>query len=246
MRTDWLLGQPFAHRGLHDAQKPENSLAAIEAAAEHGYGVELDVRLLADNRPVVFHDADLERMTGNKGLVSAHTSTTIKELRLLGTDQTPPLLDQVLEVTAGHVPLYIEVKNEASPGLLEMTILKALERAEKRQGRRGPWAIASFNPAILVWFRETAPWLPRGQIAMAAAHYKNMNLFKKRRLARLGYARRADPDFIAYDLRGLPNKWVQRERDKGRAVIAWTARNPGDMARALELADNVVFEGFRP
>ena len=40
-------GQNIAHRGLYDAAQgiPENSLAAFRAAAEGGYGAELDTRL---------------------------------------------------------------------------------------------------------------------------------------------------------------------------------------------------------
>ena len=51
-----LLSWKYAHRGLHDAEKPENSLAAFRAALEHGYGVELDLHLLADGNLGVMHD----------------------------------------------------------------------------------------------------------------------------------------------------------------------------------------------
>lgn len=54
-----LLGWKYAHRGLHDEKKPENSLAAFRAALEHGYGAELDLHLLADGNLGVMHDSDL-------------------------------------------------------------------------------------------------------------------------------------------------------------------------------------------
>ena len=56
----------FAHRGLYDekAGVPENSLAAFRAAAEHGYGAELDVRLTRDGSAVISHDGSTLRMTG--------------------------------------------------------------------------------------------------------------------------------------------------------------------------------------
>src|SRR6476661_10526019 len=53
----------FAHRGLHSgAAFPENSLIAFAAALERGAGIECDLRLTADNRVIVFHDADAWRM----------------------------------------------------------------------------------------------------------------------------------------------------------------------------------------
>ena len=44
---------------------PENSLAAFAAAAEAGYGIELDVQLTLDNKAVVCHDPDLLRVAGD-------------------------------------------------------------------------------------------------------------------------------------------------------------------------------------
>ena len=53
----------FAHRGLHYGSAfPENSLIAFAAALEFGAGIECDLRLTADERIVVFHDADAWRM----------------------------------------------------------------------------------------------------------------------------------------------------------------------------------------
>src|SRR3954471_19739401 len=52
-----------AHRGA-PTERPENTLAAFEAAIAAGAGaVEFDVRLTADGRPVVLHDATLDRTT---------------------------------------------------------------------------------------------------------------------------------------------------------------------------------------
>jgi glycerophosphoryl diester phosphodiesterase len=58
-----LWSTRYAHRGLHDRENtlPENSLAAFAAAAEAGYGFELDINLTTDDQVVVFHDDDLKR-----------------------------------------------------------------------------------------------------------------------------------------------------------------------------------------
>ena len=49
----------YAHRGLHDKAKPENSLAAFQAAMEQGYGSELDVHLMKDGNLAIIHDSSL-------------------------------------------------------------------------------------------------------------------------------------------------------------------------------------------
>ena len=75
----------YAHRGLFGGDVPENSLAAFADAVKAGYGIELDVQLSADGEVMVFHDATLERMTGEKGKLSEYTLDQLRTLRLNGT-----------------------------------------------------------------------------------------------------------------------------------------------------------------
>ena len=51
---DAFLQAPIAHRGLHDenAQRAENSRAAILAAVERGYSVEIDLQLSSDGHAI--------------------------------------------------------------------------------------------------------------------------------------------------------------------------------------------------
>ena len=67
----WLTARPIAHRGYHDMnrQRWENTLSAFDAAIERGFAIECDVHLSKDEVPVVFHDLDLKRLTGEDGHV---------------------------------------------------------------------------------------------------------------------------------------------------------------------------------
>ena len=57
----------IAHRGL-SAYAPENTLSAIRAAHEAGFRwVELDVQLLGDGEPVIWHDASVNRCSDGRG-----------------------------------------------------------------------------------------------------------------------------------------------------------------------------------
>ena len=88
----------YAHRGLYNNQGgvPENSLPAFHAAAEKGYGVELDVQLSLDGQVVVFHDDTLDRVTGVHGNVVDFSRSQLQQMRLLGTEETIPLFTDVL------------------------------------------------------------------------------------------------------------------------------------------------------
>lgn len=71
-----------AHRGFHLVH-PENSLAAIRAAAEVGASfAEIDVRHTADEQLVLMHDDTVDRTTDGSGEVSALSYAEIAALRL--------------------------------------------------------------------------------------------------------------------------------------------------------------------
>src|SRR5262245_61547190 len=109
----WLTARPIAHRGYHDIARgrPENTLAAFEAAIEARYAIECDLHISSDGVPIVFHDDDLERLTGEVGCVRDRTAKEIGKLRVSKTTERIPTLDELLELTAGRVPLVIELKH---------------------------------------------------------------------------------------------------------------------------------------
>ncbi|MBQ5799377.1 MAG: hypothetical protein IIW18_01550, partial [Oscillospiraceae bacterium] len=108
-----LEGWRYAHRGLHDAAQgiPENSMTAFRRAVEHGFGAELDVHLLADGSLAVFHDSDLQRMTGREGKIEDLTAADLADYRLNGTEETIPAFAEVLALfEAAKLPLIVELK----------------------------------------------------------------------------------------------------------------------------------------
>ncbi len=220
----WLLEQPIAHRGLHDnLAVPENSLAAFSAAIRAGMPIELDVHLLADQQVVVFHDDDLARMTGTEGLLAARDTPTLRSLRLLQTQEPIPLFAEVLRLVDGAVPLLIELKSmRLRVGELERAVLQAL------QGYGGAFALQSFNPLSVAYFRRHAPSICRGQLS----------------LGRVGVPLtwRTRPDFIAYRVENLPNRSVSRLQRSGTPLLAWTICDWKQYERACALADNYIFE----
>jgi glycerophosphoryl diester phosphodiesterase len=234
----WLLERPIAHRGLHDADRPENSLEAFEAAVEAGHPIELDVRGLADGQIAVFHDADLERMTGRPGAIELLCADDLAHRKLLGSARIP-LLAEVLELVRGRVPLVIDVKNDRRVAALEPDLGRAL------RGYHGPVALQSFNPLTLAWFRRHTPQHLRGQLA---SDFQNVSLpaYERFVLRRLLLAPLSLPDYVGYDLHCLPYWAPSVARRLGLPLIAWTVRTHDDLALATQRADNYIFESIRP
>ena len=93
----------FAHRGLFDNQtRCENSLSAFEAAAQAGYGIELDLQMTADGKIVVFHDDDLQRMCSSPLVIEQATYAQLQEYNLGETFEKIPLFSQVLAQVNGR------------------------------------------------------------------------------------------------------------------------------------------------
>ncbi|NLO87433.1 MAG: glycerophosphodiester phosphodiesterase [Firmicutes bacterium] len=235
----WLVQRPIAHRGFHDIEAgvPENSLLAARRAMERGYAIELDVLNTADNQVVVFHDYNLKRMTGVDAKVKDVTWQQIQQLKLLGTDESIPSLAQFLELVAGRVPLLIEVKNEGAVGPLEQAIIDAL------RGYPGDFAIQSFNPFVMQYFRKHAPEFVRGQLS---SNFKGESLawWKKFLLRNLLLNAISQPEVVAYDFGKLPKWFARRLRKKGYYLLTWTVRSREEYAEAMKTFDNVIFEGF--
>ncbi len=220
-----LAAHAYAHRGLHDGAVPENSLAGFRAAIAAGLGIECDIRKSSDGRAVVFHDAELERLTGRAGATGACPVGELTGMRLTGSEETIPTLRDTLELVDGQVPLLLEIKSD------DRRPIDALCRAVRRDldGYRGPVGVMSFDPRVSRWFAVHEPDCPRG-LVITQQNSRTLTAAMKRRLAIFS----AKPDFLALDIRDLPGSLARTQASKGRALFSWTVRTPAQLETARE------------
>ena len=219
----WLVKQPIAHRGLFDDKIPENSLAAFKNAVKNKLPIELDVSLLTDGTPVIFHDEKLARMTGKDGFISNCKYEDIQKLTLAGTKERIPTLQEALDLIDGKVPILVEIKNYGKVGPFEKAVWKVL------QNYKGEYAVESFNPYSVEWFKVNAPKVKRGQIA---AFTEEKEIIGVRR-------------FIVYKTENLPNKYVKKYYGE-IPVLAYTVKNEEEEIRVNGFADNIIFDSYTP
>ena len=238
---NWLTTTPIAHRGLHDQERPENSLAAFRAAVDAGYAIECDVRLSADGVPVVFHDRSLSRLTDATDPVGDVPWSELRELKLDGTTDGIPSFETTLEVVDGRVPLVVEIKNRSTNvGPLEDRVIARLD------DYAGPFAVQSFNPKSLAFVRTRRPAWLRGQLAAADLREAPVSRWQRWLLERLLLTWWSRPNFVANRHTDLPYWPVALHRKAGRPVLAWTVRSADEYESIATHADNVIFEGYRP
>jgi len=230
----WLTDRDIAHRGLCSpgTLREENTVAAVAAAVDAGYAVEIDVRLTRDDRVVVFHDAALDRMTSGTGYVSEQLYSCLRTFPVGESGKPMPLLEDVLDIIAGRVPLFIEMKlpNSQKPSALPRAIRRAIE------GYRGHLAVMSFNPEAVFWFTSHVPHLPRGLVVDTAKRLFHVGI------RRSWMAKRAAADFIAHDFTSQPNRFSNKWRASGRPLISWTIKTREDELKGRNHADALIFE----
>lgn len=234
----------FAHRGLYDntCLVPENSLLAFQRAINNDYGIELDVQLTKDNVPVVVHDYNLERVTGDNVLVSRLTYKELSEYHLFNTDEQIPTLKEALKLINGRVPVMIELKvgvNYTQTCRYVAPILK---------NYYGDYAVISFSPLVLKWFKENMPGTLRGQLSTNyTKDHMQATPTLEFLLTHLMFNFMSRPDFISYNYKYASNPSLNICKKLFLCpTAAWTIKNEAQYEEASEHFDIIVFDSFSP
>jgi len=244
---DWLIARPIAHRGLHDAAHGviENTAAAITAAIDGNYGLEVDVQMSRDGEAMVHHDDILGRLTDGSGRLDTLTAAELKRVPFRGSDQHMMTLGDLCDLVGGRVTLLIEMKSrfDGDPRL-------PLRVAAVLAGYRGPAAPMSFDPHQLSLLRQKSQNLVFGIIAAKYRSHPYWDLMPAWMRYGMGYlltALTSRPQFVAYAVNDLPAVApLVARRVFGLPLLTWAVRTATERNTALRWADQMIFEGFRP
>jgi glycerophosphoryl diester phosphodiesterase len=151
----------YAHRGA-SAYAPENTMAAFKKALALGAdGIELDVQLTKDNKLVVIHDYELQRVSNSKGMVKDKTLMELKELDFGSRfskeykDERIPTLEEVLELIEGwNGILNVEIKS--APNLSNEGVEEKVIEVLRKYDQISKTIISSFNHLTLIKIKEIA------------------------------------------------------------------------------------------
>jgi len=237
-----LRGWAYAHRGLHGNGVPENSMTAFRLALEKGYGIELDLHLMADGELAVIHDASLKRTAGADVRIEDLTAQQLQAYRLEGTDEQIPLFSQVLALFGGKAPMIVELKSEGGNHAALCAAACAI-----LDGYDGPYCLESFDPRCVAWLRKHRPDLIRGQLTENFLRSKTSRIPWVIKFVMtvqlLNFTTR--PDFIAYkfaDRKRLSNMICRKIW--GLQGVTWTLKSKDDLNTAVTEGWIPIFEGF--
>ena len=217
----------LAHRGLPGLDRPENSIAAVNAAYSSGAdGVEVDLRLTADGVLALSHDADLRRLTGlPMGIADSTWPALCEQAALRGVRLARA--DEVLAQSGGR-RVVLEVKEpppgRASDGLIALAVEELL----------GSWpasaaadvTVSSFSRSLVGTVRASLP--PDGGVRTAL-----LGLPRDPMTALLRQALKDGHDELHPHVSSLTaDAWlVAAAQACGLAVVPWTVNRQQDILR---------------
>jgi glycerophosphoryl diester phosphodiesterase len=202
----------LAHRGDWRAE-PENSLAAMQAALRVPGcdGLEFDVRASSDGVPILLHDTSLRRVQNVNAVPSALTAA---ECARLGISS----LGEVLREVGCDPFLDVELK-ELVPAVIDVLELERGRTGDDGQSVLRSAAVSSFEEDVLEWIAAERPSWPR---------WLNARDLSPRTI---DLARRLGCTAISVWWRAIGPRRVERARNAGLDIAAWTVTDPADYRR---------------
>lgn len=217
-----------AHRGA-SGQAPENTLGALERAIALGADMaEVDLRLTADGRLALIHDATLERTTSGRGRVADLAMAELARLDAgswrdaVWCDQHVPELGEALALARGRLRLNLELKPDGRPEAMLDELLRQLARFEMV----GECIVTSFDADLVDELKARAPQVVAGYI------------FGRGELP--GWAFSAKVEVLSAEQSLVDAAFCEFATAAGKSVHVWTVDEPVAMRHFADLGVDAV------
>lgn len=243
MKHGWLIDEYIAKFGWSDEDIFENTLPAYQKAIDAHHPILIPVQMLDDGNYVCFADLTLARVAKVSGYITKMTLADLKEHKINDTDLTICTLDEVLEFVAGRVPIILDLYSENNVGKFEEGLLEIVEKYIEKYDLLDDVAIMSTNPYCLQWFYQNAPWFPR-IIRSGVFKVKRYAGVKGKKLKKLKLCKICNPDYIAYNAKDLPCKYIKKHQPVG--VLAYNVKSQDEYHEVAKYCDNIIFDSFEP
>lgn len=144
----------ISHRGAN-LLAAENTIKAFEIAAQQGaQWIEFDVCLAKDGTPVLFHDDNMQRMTGLDSQISQHSYSELREIPLLHKGSPEGQIATLGQALAFCKDNNIACNIELKPQSPEEAMPLAETVTDWLEGYDGYCVVSSFSAECLLHFKQ--------------------------------------------------------------------------------------------
>lgn len=218
----------IAHRGASRAA-PENTLSAMKKAIEYGADyAECDVFRTKDGEIVLFHDEEMERTTGQPGMIWEYTLAELREFEVGSwfsedfSGEPIPTLREVIRLVKDHIKLNIEVKVSGKDPDIAQKVVDII----RSENFLEECMVTSFEKPVIEKVKEIAPEVITGFI----------------------FDEDHPPDIfegsweIVCSKRNIVDKeFVRDAKQNGKRLFVWTVNYPSEMKKFINLGvDGII------
>ena len=205
----------IGHRGAK-GYVAENTYESISKAIQLDVdGIEIDVFKCASGELVLFHDKNLEELTGESGLIENLTIKELEQFLVLGKYKIPTLTDVLTRI---EEPLFVNIE------------LKGLNTAQGTSkiiadiSTSNSWSIehfivSSFNWDELEQFRSIDKNTPVGVLVS-----KSMSINEA-----IEFGKKINAQAIHPNFKLLNDKTVKKIKNNGFKIYTWTVNDKDDI-----------------
>lgn len=139
----------IAHRGFAEWQ-PENTLTAIQQAADQADMIELDVRRCGSDELVIIHHEIVGPVSNESGPVSEFSATELANLNIRNSDDGVPTLTDALETVPDEIDIILDLKEAG----IAADVIAATRSIENDV------LLSALDADVLAEARQVAPTFP--------------------------------------------------------------------------------------
>jgi len=205
----------IGHRGAK-GYVAENTYESISKAIELDVdGIEIDVFKCASGELVLFHDKNLQELTGKSGLIENLTIKELKNFLVLGKYKIPTLTDVLTRIEA---PFSVNIE------LKGLNTAQATSQIIADLSKNTSWnienfIISSFNWDELEQFRSIDKNTPVGVLVS-----KSMSINEA-----IEFGKKINAQAIHPNFKLLNDKAVKKIKNNGFKIYTWTVNNEDDI-----------------
>lgn len=210
------------HRG--SLEGVENTLESVKGAADSGADyAEIDILLSSDNVPMVIHDDNLKRLSGENVNVYEMTASQLSKLTLSQDGHTGKIstLDEIINYARGKVDLLIELKLH---GHEKANIVKQVTKVIEQNHFQKNCSIMSLEYDLVKDLKKHYPQYKTGYCV-----YGNLGR------AKLNSLRELNVDFLIIEESMATNSFIAQCRKAWLPVYVWTVNKQQAMKSCLKM-----------
>ncbi len=221
----------IGHRGAR-GHIAENTIESIKKALEFNVdGIEIDVFCCATGEVVVFHDENLNRLTGYKGLIE---KTTLEELNKILVDgkYKIPTLEEVINLVGNKILLNIELKGKNTAIPTSLILKKSIN------------TLKLLSETLIVsskdWYELEVFKNQNTDIPIALLSDSHIVLEKDIFIM----AKKLDAIALHPRLSTLSKKIVDKIHSNGLLVNSWTINSPRHIKKAIDYGVDGIISDY--